>query len=278
MISPKEACEVNGLKVVAAIVVVILIGVMIWQYMPVEVETGTVEVCGNNLHQGEREISRQVEIKRVPRWQSSNYRVTENVVDCESCKEEVRRQSLEAERQARIAREATERSANASRILQLVAGGFEGDWGSTSTTVSLKPGQYLPSLRFVIEYHGDKPLPAGTLGLVISPSDNLILDIPPDEADGFINKKWYTEYTQTVRSFWRGLTGSGYVISQTINPSGSPYYSGDQYSSGNEFDFDDVVRLSPQAKPGTDVCFSGYVVVEKNRKLLGTVTIHVMHP
>ena len=268
----------NGLKVVAAIVVVILIGVMIWQYMPVEVETGTVEVCGNNLHQGEREISRQVEIKRVPRWQSSNYRVTENVVDCESCKEEVRRQSLEAERQARIAREATERSANASRILQLVAGGFEGDWGSTSTTVSLKPGQYLPSLRFVIEYHGDKPLPAGTLGLVISPSDNLILDIPPDEADGFINKKWYTEYTQTVRSFWRGLTGSGYIISQTINPTGSPYYSGDQYNSGNEFDFDDVVRLSPQAKPGTDVCFSGYVVVEKNRKLLGTVTIHVMHP
>jgi hypothetical protein len=278
MASPKEACEVNGLKVVAAIVVVILIGVMIWQYMPVEVETGTVEVCGNNLHQGEREISRQVEIKRVPRWQSSNYRVTENVVDCESCKEEVRRQSLEAERQARIAREEAERSADAIRILQLVAGGFEGGWGSTSTTVSLKPGQYLPKLRFVIEYHGDKPLPAGTLGLVISPSDNLILDIPPDEADGFINKKWYTEYTQTVRSFWRGLTGSGYIISQTINPTGSPYYSGDQYNSGNEFDFDDVVRLSPQAKPGTDVCFSGYVVVERERKLLGTVTIHVMHP
>ena len=268
----------NGLKVVAAVVVVILISVVIWQYMPVEVETGTAKMCQSEHHQGDREISRDTEIKRVPRWRAGNYQITGVAAICDSCQAKIDAEKREAERQARIAREAAERSANTSRILQLVTGGFEGDWGSTSTTVSLKPGQYLPSLRFVIEYHGDKPLPAGTLGLVISPSDNLILDIPPDEADGFINKKWYTEYTQTVRSFWRGLTGSGYIISQTINPTGSPYYSGDQYSSGNEFDFDDVVRLSPQAKPGTDVCFSGYVVVERERKLLGTVTIHVMHP
>lgn len=268
----------NGLKVVAAVVVVILISVVIWQYMPVEVETGNIQICTDAHHQGGNEVSRDVEVKRVSRWQAGSYSVGSQSVVCDDCQKKIEDERREAERLQRIAREAAERSANASRILQLVAGGFKGDWGSTSTTVSLKPGQYLPHLRFVIEYHGDKPLPAGTLGLVISPSDNLILDIPPDEADGFINKKWYTEYTQTVRSFWRGLTGSGYIISQIINPTGSPYYSGDQYNSGNEFDFDDVVRLSPQAKPGTDVCFSGYVVVEKNRKLLGTVTIHVMHP
>jgi hypothetical protein len=264
--------------VVVVIIVVVLVGVMIWQYMPVGVETGTAQMCQSEHHKGDREISRDTEIKQVPRCQAGNYIIQGMNVICASCQEKIKTERREAERLERIARKAAERSANASRILQFVTGGFEGNWGSTSTTVSLKPGQYLPSLRFVIKYHGDKPLPAGTLGLVISPSDNLVLDIPPDEADGFSNKEWYAEYTQTVRNFWRGLTGSGHVISQTIKPSGSPYYSGDQYSSGNDFDFDDVIRLSPQAKPGADVCFSGYVVVEKERKLLGTVTIHVMHP
>ena len=275
----------NGLKFVAIVIVVVLLGVMVWQYLPVEVETGMVEVCGNNLHQGEREISRQVEIKRVPRWQSSNYRVTENVVDCESCKEEVRRQSLEAERQARIAREAAEREAKVARVRESIIArvgmyGYapvvfnnDGEFRVSTTPgeyeLSLTPGRSV-SLTVSAVNKTNEPLDAGKFKLRIDPPGSVVFE-------DFQVAYGISSRLPELLAQWKKLIGDGLPIGE-LNPCTNSYYKPETWQWPPPGTGNHRTNVSESATPGTDIRITGYVVIDGVEIETNTAVIHVMHP
>jgi hypothetical protein len=267
MTSPKEAVVVNIMKLVVVIVGVILLGIAVWMYLPVEVETGTVTVCNDSHHEGDREISRDTEIKRVLRYQVDDYQVIERQEVCASCQEKIEAERREAERQARIARI---RSAVSCRF---------GIQGGGMSELSLMPGQRLTRLNFTIENNGSEPIPGGNIKLLLpSVPPEIILDPEDYTPWGVYMRQESEQRKKAAWDSWKILTADGWLIKRAINPVSSQYYERDIYYSEEEFNCLAGLKLSPEAKPGSDIMLSGYMLIDGQRVPAGTITIHVMHP
>jgi hypothetical protein len=270
---------VNGLKVVATIVFVVLIGVMVWQYLPVEVETGTAQLCQSEHHQGDQEISRETETKRVPRWRAGNYQVTGVAVICDSCQAKIDAEKREAERQACIAREAVEREAKVAEIRRSVIGriglvyppvrciygeieevGVPGQWET-----SKKPGDFVKIIIAVLNV-SDQPIDGLKVRLDVEPAGVIVR--------GGTRPEWQDQAREydSWPSQWRSLTGSGMDLG-SLNPANSPYYPKSEFGWGSH-----LGALSADAQPGTDVRITAYLVYGDMEMSMNYVTIHVMHP
>lgn len=275
----------NGLKFVAIVIVVVLVGVIIWQYMPVEVETGTAQMCQSEHHQGDREISRDTEIKRVPRWRAGNYKIQGQNVICDSCQEKIDAEKREAERQARIAREAAEREARVARVRDSIIGRV-GMYGYAPVVfnndgefrVSTTPGEYelsltprrSVSLTVSAVNKTNEPLDAGKFKLRIDPPGSVVFE-------DFQVTYGISSRLPELLAQWKKLIGDGLPIGE-LNPCTNSYYKPETWQWPPPGTGNHRTNVSESAKPGMDIRITGYVVIDGVEIETNTAVIHVMHP
>ena len=266
-------------KLVVAIVVVALLGIAIWQYMPVEVETGTVQICSDSHHKGDPEVSHQIEIKRVSRWQAGSYKVVSQDSVCSSCQKQIEAEKREAERQERIAQERAEREAKAAEIRRSVIGriglvyppvrciygeieevGVPGQWET-----SKNPGDFIKIVIAVLNT-SDQPIEGLKVRLDVEPAGVIVR--------GGTRPQWQDQARDfdSWPSQWSALTGSGMDLG-SLKPVSSPYYPKSEFGWGSH-----LGALSADAQPGTDVRITAYLVYGDMEMSMNYVTIHVVHP
>lgn len=257
----------NGLKVVAVVVIVALVGVMIWQYMPVEVETGTAQICIDSHHQGDREISRDTEIRRVPRWKAGTLKIYGQNVICEECQAKIDTEKREDERREREAQERAEREERTSAIRQSIRGRFtNGDFGDNPSYPSDIGAEI--NLSFEVRNDGSEPMEVR----IKLDSDARMRLVTPKEssfspaADEIYKKVW---------GDWSNLTGSG-LSTGNLNPSGNPYYRPNYFfwpggSSRAQVVLDGVT-------PGHNYSIRLLAIAGSQEIVLDAFTLQIRHP
>ena len=276
----------NGLKVVA-VAAVVLVGVIWYEYMPVEAKAGVITVC-NDSHHGDtdRQISSTVHSEPVPRCKAGRYTITQAQSVCSSCQakidEETRQARLEAERQERIAREAAERQAKVSGIASALDGRI---YLGNRSQISVRQGQNF-NFALAISNRGSRPL---SFKVKIESDGRLELrqqkpvEKPFSPLGNEMARRWWRQ--------WPKLIGEGLDVGESIsgtmerrkalNPGESAHYTPQsflwpyyqhyvEWGSGVE-----VALVGVDA--GRDCGIRLYAVYEDEKILLTTATVSIKY-
>lgn len=255
--------------VVTGVVVVAIMAVFGgWLIMPVEIETGAITVCNDSHHEGDREISRDTEIKQVPRYQADDYQVIERQEVCASCQRKIDDEKREAERQARVAEVASSIMAgvcfsNVAPIVYNSYGEFSDSRPGNSVT-SIEPGTRVGITVSAVNTTS-QPINAGRIRLQISPPGS----IEYDQGGPYGSSNRVDE--------WKKLVSEGLNVGE-LNPCTNSYYKPQTWRFPESYFGWHRTILSASASAGSNVSITAFLAVDGIEVELNTITIHVMHP
>lgn len=102
---------------VAILLLLIIAAVAYYELRPVEVQSGTMRVCSDERHEGERVVGKQISTDTVPHWTAKRYSVVKDTIVCGTCRERLERERREAAERAERERREAERQARFDTVI-----------------------------------------------------------------------------------------------------------------------------------------------------------------
>lgn len=278
------------LAFVGVILLIVIGGSLVYSYefADVKVRVKRQVRCSGLYHNGDTLLEETNREMVMPRWRARSLGVQQETKTCLACRlaeekirQEAEAQATEVERQAKAKAEAEKLTQDLEIRFCLVHPGGVPGWEAIPTT-----GKFYPSDRvmfiFYFKNNRQKPIPDGTLRAIVRPVGSLIFG----HGESLFSWDHIVAPHVDNRRWLKVLSGKGFAVPRIV-PYNSPYFQG----NNTVYDLEimelhylsadappgEYLAISPEAKPGQSIQFTGYVSINGHEILIGTVNCDVMY-